>query len=395
MVGRIRFWLYRNIVAFFTLLGFRSQQVLPLEAPVDETVTYRPYADVHARMPVRGLYLPTSFPVGDHAEKRLKRIKAQNTLLALVKRIAPARTAPVPTDERRFVAAVYPRPFRRAWPSAPTVPAPIARTDDLVAELAVRGPFASLLRTRDDGRYEFGAEWLSDFEVRPGLARPGGTATLAVRDGRLVTESVHPAGTASGHEALLAGVNEQLTTFRHNVDVHLTILTSFALATTNHLDARHPVRRLLHHTFNTVLIGNVELSGAQLSGPRSFLATIFSHDADVLLRMVNDHVARFDFWDYEPPTQFARRGTTETPFAYPYRDNVMAFWAENRGYVERYLDLYYADDAAVAADPQLASWAAELDRLVPTASGPARSRWTGWSGCAPRSSTCPPSSTTS
>jgi arachidonate 15-lipoxygenase len=371
MLARPRFWLYRNIVALFTLLAFRSQKVLPLEPPVDGPVKVRPYADVLPGMPVRGLYLPTSFPAGDHAEKRLKRINAQTKLLALVKRIAPPQTPPVPTDQGRFLAAVYPRLFRKAWPDAPSVPAPVVETDDLVAELAVRGPFASNLRQVGDGRYELGADWIGGYEAARGLARPGGTATLVARDGRLVTEAVGVEGVTEDHarRALLAALNEDITTFRHNVDVHLTMLTSFAVATTNHLDARHPVRRLLHHCFNTVLIGNVELSSAQLSGPQGFSVTIFSHEADELLRMVHDHLARFDFWDYEPDTQFRNRGTTETPFAYPYRDNVMALWAETREYVDSYLHLYYEDDEAVTKDSQLATWAVELDRLVPNGVG--------------------------
>jgi arachidonate 15-lipoxygenase len=81
--------------------------------------------------------------------------------------------------------------------------------------------------------------------------------------------------------------------------------------------------------------------------------------------MADDHIARYDFWDFEPETQFARRGTTETPFAYPYRDNVLRLWAPTAAYVEDYLRLYYPDDAGVAADPQLALWTAELDRLLP------------------------------
>jgi arachidonate 15-lipoxygenase len=371
MLARPRFWLYRNIVALFTLLGFRAQKVIPLVEPVDGPVQFRPYAEVHPRMPVKGLYLATTFPASDQAPSRLERIHEQTKLLAVVKRIAPAQTPPVPRDEATFLAAVYPRLLRKAWPAAPTVPGPLAGADDLVAELAVRGPFASFLRKSGEDRYEFGDDWISGYEVAPGLARPGGTATLVVRDGRLLTERIGLEGTTPEHAqaALLAGLNERLTTFRHNVDVHLTMLTSFALATTNHLDARHPVRRLVHHCFNTVLIGNVELSSAQLCGPKGFLATIFSHPADVLLRMVDDHVGRFDFWDYEPPTQFERRGTAETPFAYPYRDNVMAFWAETRDYVDRYLGLYYDGDDAVAADAQVAAWTAELDRLMPNGVG--------------------------
>jgi arachidonate 15-lipoxygenase len=363
---RFRFWLYRNILALFTLLAFRRQKVYPLEEPVDGEVQFRPYAELHPNMPIRGLYLPTTFPTSDRAARRLRRIRLERWLIAFVRVIAPAHTPPVPTDQARFLRALYPRLFRKAWQVSPTLPAALAGTDDVIAELATHGSFASGLRKVAYDRYEFGSDWIGGFPVAPGLAQPGGVATLVASDGRLVTESVRSDGThgAQAQAALIAGLNEELTIFRHNVDVHLTTLTPFALATNNKLNARHPVRRLLHHCFDTVLIGNVELAAAQLSGPRGFLANIFSHQADVLLHMVEDHLGRFDIWDYEPPTQFSRRGTTSTPFDYPYRDNVMTLWAVTHDYVARYLAIYYDGDAAVAADAELASWVAELNRLM-------------------------------
>jgi len=371
-VSTLRFWLYRSILSFFTLLAFRMQKVYPLEVPVDGEVEYRPYGELYPDMAIKGLYLPTSFPPADRASKRLRLIRLEGRLIRFVRWVAPRHTRPIPTDERRFLRVVYPWFFRRAWSTAPTLPAALADTDDVIAELATRGPFASGLRRVGDDRYEFGSDWVSGFPVAPGLAQPGGVASLVVREGRLVTQSVasprtndqraDPDGRARA--ALIAGLNEELTVFRHNVDVHLSMLTPFALASNNRLSASHPVRRLLHHCFDTVLIGNVELANAQLSGPRGFLANTFSHRADVLVTMVEDHLARFDFWDYEPPTQFARRGTASTPFAYPYRDNVMSFWDVTRDYVDRYLALYYDDDPAVASDPELVSWIDDLNRLM-------------------------------
>jgi hypothetical protein len=371
MLASARFWLYRNIIALFMFLAFRSQKVVPLEAPVDGPVQFQPYADAQPGMPVKGLWMATTFPAGDHAEKRLRRIKGQTKLLGLVRRLAPPRTRPVSSNQRRFAAATYPRFFRKAWPAAPTLPPEVSDTDDLLAELAVRGPYASYLRRGDDGTYVVDADWITEYDVAPGLARPGGTAVFAVRDGRLVTETVGLVGVTPEHAraAYLAALNEDLTTFRHNVSVHLAMLQSFALATTNHLDATHPVRRLLHHCFNTVMIGHVELSSAQLSGQQGFATTIFSHEADELLRMVQDHLGRFDFWDFEPDTQFERRGTAETPFPYPYRDNIMRLWAPTRSYVETYLRLYYNSNEDVQKDSQLATWATELDRLMPNGVG--------------------------
>jgi hypothetical protein len=288
-------------------------------------------------------------------------------LLKLVSRIAPRHTPPVPGDEESFNAALYPGLFRKAWATPPKVPATVANAPDLIAELAVRGPFASYLRANADGSFGLDLDWMSGYRAKDGLARPGGKAILDMRDGELATVGVDQAqgGAENAKAGLLAALNEDLTTFRHNVSMHLALLTSFALATTNQLEAAHPVRRLLHHCFNTVLIGNRELATAQLSGPSGFSATIFSHDAEELVRMIDEYLGRFDFWDFEPDNQFRNRGTVETPFAYPYRDNVMQLWDATRTYVESYLELYYVDDEAVAKDSQVASWAAELDRLVP------------------------------
>ncbi len=369
MLARPRFWLYRNVIALFTWLGFRSQKVLPLEAPVDGPVRFRPFADVFPDFPVRGLYAAETFPPGDHAESRLGRIAKTTRLLALVAKIAPRHTPPVPADEDAFLAVVYPKRFRRAWPNAPHLPAALAEEgSDVIAELAVGGAFASYLRRADDdGMYELDLSWIAGFDPVSSLARPGGKAVLAVEDGRLRTVEVQNEETSptQAERAFLAGLNEHLTTFRHNLSVHLAIVTSFALASTNELEGRHPVRRLLHHCFNTVLIGNRELAQAQLSGPTGFAATIFSHDADHLVRMAEAHLGTLDFWDFEPDEQFRNRGTTETPFAYPYRDNVLQLWAATRDYVESYLELYYDGDEAVRKDAQLSSWVTELDRLVP------------------------------
>src|SRR5262249_44972241 len=155
---------------------------------------------------------------------------------------------------------VYPYGFRRAWPAAPQVPPELAGPDaDVLAELAVRAPFGSYLRRAGSGSgsgedvYELDLQWMAKYQVRQSLGRPGGRALFAVRDGRLVTTAVHHDDVPPelARAALLAGLNEDLTTFRHNLSTHLAMLTSFALATMNELDARHPVRRLLHHCFHT------------------------------------------------------------------------------------------------------------------------------------------------
>lgn len=373
------------MIAFLTWVSFRSARIEPLKLPDDEHIRYGTYASRFPELPIAGLFEPETFPAADHPKPRLRRVAMTKRFLRLIDRIAPVPVAPVPDDEERFLAAVYPGFFRRAWPVAPRVPPQLrsggGAVPDVVAELAVRGPFASYLRaaTADEVRageasvddYVIDMSWMLGYPVTAGLARPGGKAVLAVRDGRLATCVVIGcgdgvgAGADGGRRVLLAAMNEDLTTFRHNLSVHLVMLTSFAIATTNGLPPTHSVRRLLHHCFHTLLIGNREVAELQFSGRFGFSATIFSHDHEGLARMAGDYLRRYDFWDFEPEAQFARRGTAETPFAYPYRDNVMRLWHVHRAYVVAYLGVYYADDAMLRADAEVAEWVAELDRLLP------------------------------
>ena len=375
MPADARFWIYRNVVALLTWLSFRSGRIEPISPPDDEHIRFEPYASCFPEIPLPGVVEPVSFPAADHPKPRLRRIAMTKRLLRLIGWLAPSHVGPVPDDEQRFLAAIYPRSFRRAWPTAPHVPPGLRGSgdgaSDVVAELAVRGPFASYLRAANPeevaagqataGDFVIDLSWMLDYPATEGLARPGGKAVLTVRDGRLATVAVH-----GDQPALLAAINEDLTTFRHNLSVHLVMLTSFAIATTNGLPPTHPVRRLLHHCFHTVLIGNREVADLQFSGRHGFSARIFSHDHQGLTAMGRDYLARYDFWDFEPETQFSRRGTADTPFEYPYRDNVLRLWGVNRSYVGAYLGVYYGDDAAaLRADGEITAWLAQLDGFLP------------------------------
>ncbi|HEX6158910.1 MAG TPA: lipoxygenase family protein, partial [Thermoanaerobaculia bacterium] len=243
---------------------------------------------------------------------------------------------------------------------------------DVLAELAVSGPFGSYLR-RENDQYVLDLSWMLGYDTHDGLVKPGGRALFALRDGKLCTVAIErPEGRIAvdaaeypqARAAMLAGMNEDLTTFRHNISTHLASLTPWAIATMNQLGPDHPLRRLLHHVFDTVLVGNREVAQFQLDGPDGFSANIFSHDAPVLAAMAGDYLRRFDFWNFEPQTHFERAGTAITPFAYSYRENVMRIWPITLEFATDYIRHYYADDAALRDDAEVGSWLREIDRLL-------------------------------
>lgn len=378
MIAPLRFSLYQAVVARFMARGFREHPVTPLAQPVDTTIEHVAHDDLFPDLPLPGVRVAASFLPSDDSERRRKLIRTRTTLRGLLVRLPPRRTPPVPTDEAEYLRKLYHPAYRRVWPRAPALPPELHGDPDVIARLAVRGTFASALRRARSDEVAAGEAAADDYvidlsdhldhEVHDGLVRPGGKAVLSVRSGELVTTAVHrddDLDPVLARRALVAALNEDVSTYRHNLCLHNVILTDMAIASMNHLDSRHPIRRVLQQTFHTLLIGNRENASAQLAGPLSFAVTLYSHPASEVSAIAQRRLAALDFFDFEPDEQFARRGTTETPFAYPYRDNVLELWAATRDYVAAYVDLYYPTDAAVAEDAAIRAWAEELDDLLP------------------------------
>jgi hypothetical protein len=378
MFAAPRFALYRRILAGFLSAGFKDHPIEPLAAPVDTEIDHVAHDELWPDLPLPGDHDASSFIPTDRAERRRLKIRVQMKLRGLLVDLAPKDSPPIPAEERAFLEAVYPREFDRAGAPRPVLPPELRDCDDVVAQLAVRGPFGSFLRRPTPDEVAAGEaaedEYVVDLAhylahpVKPGLVRPGGKAVLTASPTGLATRAIlrgDDLAPGLAQRAMVAGMHEDVSTFRHNLGVHNVILTDAAIATINRLSARHPVRRVLQHTFHTLLIGNLENCNAHFAGAKSFSVTLFSHDAAEVSSLAAGHLARFDLEDFAPDVQFARRGTTETPFPYPYRDNVLELWGVNLAYVRDYLALYYPDDAAIRADAAIARWADELDRLLP------------------------------
>lgn len=151
----------------------------------------------------------------------------------------------------------------------------------------------------------------------------------------------------------------------HGVVEHLgrchVLVLQFAIATNRALDASHPVRVLLEpnfeNTFPTVDEGTQPLILPGGRTPR--LQSVSVRGAIDLLKK---SLETFRWNAGHPPNVFADKGVLSNDVlgVYPYRDDSMPLWDAIGSFVERYLRLYYASDADVVADMELAGWMREL-----------------------------------
>lgn len=138
----VRFALYKFLMSMGQQRDFKVQEVIPLQLPGQERIEVEPLAPELPR-----LFRPRNFPASEHAAVRYRRIRRMKPLVGLLSHIPPARTAPIPEDLACFLAAVYPRRYRRIWPHPPSIPQHLADASDRLATLALRGPFAGYLRS--------------------------------------------------------------------------------------------------------------------------------------------------------------------------------------------------------------------------------------------------------
>lgn len=382
MLNRQRFGIYRKLMADSNAKGFVEQKVWPLEAPQEQQIEVESVAPELPR-----LKRAKNFPISEHAKERFRDIRKRGLAFPLITGIPARSNTPIADNLAGLLEQIYPKAYRDAWPEPPVLP-PELEAADILAALAVSGPFAMYLKSASTladlaaatagnaGPNDFVMDmsWFDAYKPKPGLLAPGGIGIFAVDGDHLRTHGIMYEGqfVAAGapsferaQKVLLCALNTHVTTLLHNVTFHLAYVTSLAVASNNALQPDHPIRRLLHPGFHTTLIGNYEVAKFQIVGKRSFATRLFSHDYPTLVRMINDHLDTFRIADLDPDVWFARNGLADAPFPLPFWDDAMAVWKINLAYVERYIALYYASDEEVAADAQLQNWMAQLDDLLP------------------------------
>ena len=252
------------------------------------------------------------------------------------------------------------------------------RRGDLLAKLAVGGPFAKLLRRVPAGEtgsspdaYVIDLDHLRRYPVREGLVHLGSRVHFTVADSRLSVASIEYDGQAvpAGHprwefyeRIALAGLLTHLTVWRQGMEHHVGGLAAVPVLTHNLLPHDHPVRRLLAaHMAQTITTSVHTHVTLRRSG---FDVTGFTFPYDVILRYYDDGAAAFDIARLDVALDARARGITDT-LDYPYLPQALRYYGIFEQYVRDYLAIYYTDDAAPTADADVRAWFDALDtRLV-------------------------------
>lgn len=392
LLARALFAIYRNILALFIYLGFTRQKVHDLELPVDEKIGLIPYKSKKPVADIPKLYDVKRFPKADRARMRSRRIRLTRPLIGVLSRLKMRSIPSIPSEHSRMIRKIYPKLFTRAWPHPPVVPPEVASSTDLLADLAVAGPFADYVKRIsedevsrvnaispghvDGDAFTIDLEELGRHAVKDGVLPIGCTVIFRYdEDGnRLATQSVvyrdavvtrTDDSWAQVEKVALCSLSTHLTIIKHNVYIHLMYLTVHTAVTIDTLHPEHPIRRLIHHCFQTALIGNYEVSQFQIRGQRSYCCTLFSYDYDRMIEVINAYLDVFDIRTMDPIRHARLRGVDHPEFPYPFLANVASLWDIIWSYVSEYVDHYYVGDYDAAKDLELAAWYQALHQRIP------------------------------
>ncbi|MFI5301335.1 MAG: lipoxygenase family protein, partial [Polyangiales bacterium] len=151
----------------------------------------------------------------------------------------------------------------------------------------------------------------------------------------------------------------------HEAIVHLgrthMVMEAVALATHRQLAERHPLSALLlPHVELTLPINNS--AATSLIAPGGVIDLAFAAKIETTAGLVKVGMDGNPLSLASPPADLARRGLTDPSVIaeHPYRDDGLLVWAAIERFAHGYVRRYYANDADVVGDTELAAWVTEL-----------------------------------
>lgn len=141
------------------------------------------------------------------------------------------------------------------------------------------------------------------------------------------------------------------------------VVEPFAIAHHNAFPADHVIGRLLEPHFRDTIGINFLARQTLVSYTTPFTDSVFSTGSGGALKMVLGVWKKYDFAEFTFPKMLAARGFDEAGSdgvaGYYFRDDAYKTWNAIHAYVTEVVEATYADDAAIAADGVLQTWAAE------------------------------------
>lgn len=146
----------------------------------------------------------------------------------------------------------------------------------------------------------------------------------------------------------------------HFAGTHM-VMAPVAVVTNRQLAEQHPVHLLLAPHFRFYLFDN-ELGRVAFINPDGPVERMLGGTLEESLGIPLNLYKAWNIRDAALPADLAARGCDDPALLprYPMRDDGLPIWEAIHAFVGDYLALYYPDDAAVAADSELAAWAREL-----------------------------------
>lgn len=139
------------------------------------------------------------------------------------------------------------------------------------------------------------------------------------------------------------------------------VVEAFAVTTPRQLAPEHPLYVLLMpHLEGTLAINNSAVDS--LIAPKGVVDRLLAGTIEGLTQLAVDAALSADLSQMPPPIALAARGVMDRSALpeFPYRDDALLLWGAIESWVSAYLSLYYANDADLSGDTELAAWLAEL-----------------------------------
>jgi arachidonate 15-lipoxygenase len=186
---------------------------------------------------------------------------------------------------------------------------------------------------------------------------------MAIRvDGRDEAAPVWTRGGGVGfelakHYVRVADVNLHIMA-THLYRTHFVMFAA-AMSMRRALAKAHPLHVLLEPHVRFTIAVHAVVDGLLQSDQKIF-AAIYAGALPVTRRIIREAARHYTIDRLPLLTDLAERRVLEAPIAYPYRDDALGFHAVIERFVRRYIRSFYASDAEVAADRELAAFVSDL-----------------------------------